>query len=1535
MVGDAAQSRESVARVRLNRIFTKKLGSSPSISASVATGANAQTEDHTVTIYTPEGAMMRRVSPFGLPCTVLAALLVAVSPVRGDEKLDKLMEEGKYEKAIEYAEEKVPAGDRTVDFWLKLSWAYQKAQGVEGAAAKAKKCLESAQKVNPSDPMVYLGFARYEYGQKDYAAAQKHFMKSYLLKRTADAAEGIALSSAKLKEWDKARDAAESAVNLDSTVHTPRLILADLYLKDKDYKGAARQLERIVVKDDSNVKHWKNLALCYEKLGNKAGLAKVDPRIIKLDDKNVTSRKRHAEYALAAKDTVTALKLYKELAILDPEDPKTFKELYAISNARGNAKDATLYLKNYLVLDSTNAEYYRALGDLLYEQKDLDGAIAAYKKTRALDSKARKFYKRYLDALLKKGQKEAAAKVMPAAIAAGEVDAPLYAAVGDIHREKKRYAEAVKMYQGALKSDPKNARVLTALAECQAKAGDAKNAIVTYEQVVLVKADAVDEFRELGRLYEKTGKEEDAIKTYKKYLVKKPSEEAVAKRVGMYEYGQKHYREAIKYLNVVNNPKLQDVAYLVALGDSYYQSKEYNKAAELFEKVRAKKPGPKTLARILKPLGECYEKAGKEKEAAEVYSTYTALPGVSDAELSYRNAFLREKTDKATAAKIYETNTKKFPSDHRNFLRLGLILAEDKGSLEKSARMLQAASRLVDTIPVVWEKLGEVAGKIGWEKTELGAYQQLLKLKPQHLQANKRVGAILLKKKQISQAISNLEMVLTSDAKDVETMLMLADGYLATKRPEQAAQHLRKAMGLRPDDVKIRLDLIAALKAAGKNDAVAKEKAGLAELDKKIIAKDKKNIESRRRLLEYSLAKGDQKTAYELCRELAVLTPKDAKVLRYRYETALKLGRKTEAAGHIRDYLAVKSNDAEAHVTLGNLLYEQKDLDGAMKAYAAALKLDPQAKGFYKNYVDIVLTKKLEDKAVSVIKGAIAAGEADLRAYKALGDIYKKGKQYASAAKMYSQALKMDAKNVAVLTSLAQSQAAGGDIKNATVTYEQVVMMNPKATIEYKALGDLHRRSKKTKDAMEAYKKYLVKVPSDGEVAKVVGLYEHDLKNHKAAIKYLEMVTDGKLKDVTYLAALGDSYFKTGDCAKASTNFAKAWKGKPSSTVLKAILKPLGECYEKMGKTKLAAEAYNAYTKQPGVRDADVAFKDAFLREKSDRATATKIYEGNTKRFPKDHRNFLRLGLLYAANKGTYAKAAQRLKVATALNDTIAEAWETYAEISGKLEHHGTELAAYQKLLKLKPMDLKANRRVGALLLKKNQISQAITNLEMVLTSQPKDVETMLLLADAYEKTKRPGKAIELLQKAKGLKSSDEKIRMQLYKLYDAQGESDKALAEMKGLIDLTKKNEYRAIYANDLIARKKYGEALKVAQDIKAAEPMNVEGMMLIGDIQRMMGKHAEAIETYKAVLFIKDKHAPALYGRGEAYLGLKQVDRATDYFNKAAKANPKYGLAQLGLAKVAKAQNQQALYTKLLNRAKALEPNHPAIRAELTGGK
>lgn len=1466
---------------------------------------------------------------FSVIC-LIAVIFITSSTTFGDDKFDNLIKSGEFKKAIEYAEKNIPAKSRTIDDWLNLGTAHEKAGSPN---EKILICYKNAQTVNPSEPLVYIGLGKCALYEKKYGEAVKHYQRAYILKRSVEAAEGIAIAASKLKNWDKARDAAESAINLDNNVIESRLVLIEIHRQDKDYKSAAEQLEFIVMKEPTSLKYWKRLAVSYEKSNQPEKLKDVDPHIIKLDKKNIKSRQRHAEFLMSKRDIDSAFPLYKELAILTPNDANVFKNLYKIAKDKGQNNDAILYLRNHLALDSSNAVYHKDLGDLLFAKKDFDGALASYRRVLRTDPKVKGFYKKYEKIVLDKKLIIEAIKVITGAIDAKEADAESYIALGNIYKTQKKYLSASAMYTNALKTDTKNVEVLSSLGDCQAKSTKTGDAILTYEQVILLNSNATVEHKILGDLHLKLNKTDKAMSAYKKYLKRVPSDYNVAKTIGFNEYAKKDYKKTIEYLELVKENKLRDTKLLSALGDAYYQSKNYKKSAETFAKIRDSKVSVNVLKTILKPLGESYEKIGDKAKAADAYLAYTKVSGVRDADASYMKAYLREDTDKENAVKMYISNTTIFPKDHRNFLRLGLIYSKEKGALVKSANMLNKASLLSPKDPVIWRTLGEVYGKLKNENKELNAYKKFLAIEPQNLEANRRVGMILLKQKSYTEAIINLEMVSTSAPKDVEVMESLAEGYLKTKRPEKAIDLLVKAKSLKPDKVEIRTKLIKACAAANKKNMADKEKDELAKLDRKIITKDKKNIDSRVRLADYTYTNKAFTTAYKIYKELSVLTPKNKLVFKRLNEIALKNNKKKEAVGYLKKYLALDAKNAKAHVVLGNLLYEQKDHDGALESYRKALKIDPKVKGFYKRYGEIVVNKGLETEAIKVLNKVVSAGEADASTYITLGEIYQKKNNFVSAIKMFQKASEADPKNSAVLTSLAECQAINGNVSEAVITYEQVILINPNAKKEYKALGDLKMKQNKKNDAIKTYKRYLTKVPNDFKIAKTVGLHEYNAKDYQKTIQYLEMVKDEKIKDIPYFTSLGLSYYQLKHYKNAVPFFENARRKNPSIPVLKEIVKPLAVCYEKNAKNIEAADAYLAYTKLPGVKDAEASYKKAFLREKTDKKTAIDMYSLNVKVFTKDHRNFLRLGILYSKDKATLSKSATMLNKASILKPDNSKILLRLGKIYGELNNEDKELVTYKNLLKIEPQSFVANRRVGLILLKQKKYSEAIVNLEIVSASAPKDLEIMLGLAEGYMETKRPENAIELLAKAKRIKKNDPDIGLLLYKLYKQTGKSKQAEAEIKELILLTKDNKLRVAYAKDLIEQNRYDEANALAQQIKKSDPTNIESLMLLGKIQQKQNKLNEAIETYKMISFINEKYAPALCERGNIYLLQSNIDRAKSFFDRSLEADPKYALAHLGLAKVAKSKKNNALYKKHLNKAKALDPRDKEILEEIKG--
>ena len=1459
-------------------------------------------------------------------CFVFFAAFAVIS---AEDQLTALMSEGKFAKAVEYVDQKIPAASRTIDVWLAYAEALDKTQPDKQKAAAA---LAEAQKINPSDPKVYAAMGDFYGRQKNYQEAIKYYQKCYILDRTAKAAEGIAICAARLKIWDKARDAAESAVRLDSTTLESRKILSVIYFNDKDYAGAAVQLEAIVEKVKDDVNYWKKLARCYDELKNREKLMVAASHIVDLDKKDIASRRLLSDYSIEKKDETTAFNLLRELAVLAPDDPKVFKHLYQISSDRGQKKDAVLYLRNFLALDSSDAESYKAMGILEYDQKNYPEALDAFRKALKLSPATTGIYQAYMAMVLEKKLEDEALTIAPKAIASGEIDGPALLALGNIYKKKSQCAQAVVVYQSALKADPKNLGALSSLAECQAQTGKTADALINYQQVVLLNPNANAEFKTLGDLLMSDKKPNEAMDNYRKYLEKSPDDEHVASVVGLYYQSKKQYKDALTFLEKIKEPKLQTVAYHIALGDCYYQTANYTKAAEAYAKARSQQPGHALLKELLKPLADSYEKTNRPLDAAKAYEAYVKIPGISDPDASYKQAFLREAADKIGAIAMYEANILAFPQDSRNFMRLGVLLIEDPAQIAKTIEMLQKASVLAPADPMVWQKLCDAYHSAGNTVKELSAAVKLAALDPNNIDANRRAAHILYKKKQYGQAVPYLEKIAASAPQEAEVLLMLADAYMQTKSPAKAVDIYGKLKDVQPDNVKIWLEYIAACEDAAQNEKVAQAKAGLAELDKKIAAKDPKAIDSRVRLANYLFSKNDFDAAYPVFKELASLTPKEKEVFERLVEIAQKKGLTADVFTYLKQFVVLDPSNAKAHLDLGNTLFDQKNTDGALNEYRTVWKLDPAINGYFQRFGEIVVAKGADEEAMAVLNAAIKSGEADMKMYMTLGKIYQKKKQYAAAIALFKKVSNNDPKNIEVLSFLAECMAGSGDIAGAVLTYEQVVLLNPQASAEYKALGDLQIRQGKTDEAIKAYQKYLEKASSDEKVAKIVGLYKYSKKTYPDAITYLEMVKTPALQNEEYLFALGDSYYQQGNCPKTCIVFSQLRSKKTPETMLKKILRPLGECYEKNGDAVKAADAYEAYTAIPGVSDADASYLKAFLREKTDPKTAEILYQGNIKAYPSDARSFVRLGMMYAASPATYSKATQPLSQASALSPKDATVLLKLAQVWGSLKNEDRELEAYKKLLALDPQNIDASRHAGEILIKKKQYSKAIENLEMVQTVNPQDAEVMLMLSEAYLKTGRQDRGIELLAKAQTLKRDDPELMARLYDLYKETGKTKDAEEVIKQLIALKKDNKFRVMYAEDLVGQKRFDEALAIEGEIEKSDPMNIEGLMIKGKIQSLQNKLDEAIETFKTVSFVNENYAPAQYERGEAYRKQGNIERAESYFRKALQLDAKYAPAELGLARVAKTQNKTGEYQDHMSRAKALAPDSKEIQNEGT---
>jgi tetratricopeptide (TPR) repeat protein len=807
-------------------------------------------------------------------------------------------------KAIENLETAISLDKTNIEAYARLADLYRQ----NSMHDKAKKTYETMMALRPDDPGVYMILGEYNQKAGKYSEALDYFNRSNNLAKSASALEGMAVCARALGQWDKARDAAESALATDQSLTASREVLAEAYVRSGMWREAIPYLEAISGKYPSQIKYWEQLATCYDKTGSVEKRAAADARIISIDSKNTESRMRHSEYSMKKGDQETAYKLYKELSALTPKNASVFKNLYTIASQRKEKEAAALYLKSYLFINPSDAESQRDLGDLQYEKKDYDGALVSYRMAIKINPAIKGFYKRYAEIVIAKGQQAEVINALTGVIKTGEADVGTYTTLGMIYHKKGDFRSAVDMYQKALQLEPQNTDALIALGDCQAAMGSINDAVISYEQAVMMNPKSGIEYKALGDLYIKQKKTEQAINAFKKYLDSGIRDEEIARRVGMYLYDKKSYPDARKYMEMVSGTASIEPAFMFAYGIVCFETGDSEKAVLVLKNMIAKNPKAPSKSEALLMIARSYEKKNDKVSAASYYGQYLDA-GARNADVAFLRANMEEGLNQSIMAeKYYEANIVAYPSDYRNYLSLGLIYSKKKETSVRAVTLLRKVTSLADTIPNVWLELARVYGKMGKTVEELDAYRQYIRKDPQNVEANVRVGLVLVEQGKTSEGMIYLETANTLKPGDIQVMIALAGGYLATKRINEAESLLLKARAAKPD-----------------------------------------NMDIRNQLVKLYMDKGESKKALDEIKEV-VKVNRDTRLLLTYAKLLASDGKFKEAEDAIEDIRASDPENVETLMTLASIQRTRKKFDEAVETYKEIMYID-------QNYVPAIFER--------------------------------------------------------------------------------------------------------------------------------------------------------------------------------------------------------------------------------------------------------------------------------------------------------------------------------------------------------------------------------------------------------------------------------------------------------------------------------------------------------------------------------------------------------------------------------------------------
>jgi tetratricopeptide (TPR) repeat protein len=623
----------------------------------------------------------------------------------------------------------------------------------------------------------------------------------------------------------------------------------------------------------------------------------------------------------------------------------------------------------------------------------------------------------------------------------------------------------------------------------------------------------------------------------------------------------------------------------------------------------------------------------------------------------------------------------------------------------------------------------------------------------------------------------------------------------------------------------------------------------------------------------------------------------------------------------------VDRGDAQAQRKLADILFDGGNKAAALELYRAALALDSSLTSILNRYAKLEAALGKSATAMAALRKVIAAGGADAGTYRALGDLHLARKRYEEAARMYETALREGGETASVLAGLGAIKMKTGDLEGAADAFERATRLEPDTARHYRALGDALAKGGDTTRAVVNYRLFLDKGGRSSAVARRVGAYDFRLRRFEDAARYLALVKGKLAGGEDHLRQLGESYYRIGRYEKAFPPLRTAGHRFRRSPRWPTIIELLIKTYIAMEEYKKATYWVNKYAKAGKRGSPEVAYYQAFLKEQDSPAGARRLYEKNIDDFPRDHRNYLRLGLMEAKSKNTAARGISLLKKAVSLADTIPEAWLEIARAYRQLGKHDDELAALKVFVASEPQHPEANARIGQLMLTKGDTDKALEKLEQAREEASDDPAVLRSLAQGYARTGRYDEAIETLVAAKKKAPRDVSIRRPLVDLYRRTGRTAEALEELEELLKLSRDNATLLVYARLCRREKKYAKAVDAIENIRATDPANVDALMLLGEVLRATERFEEAVEVYKEIAVIEPDNYRALYERAETHLGQNKLNWAKKFFERTLRAKSDFVPAYVGLAKVARLRGDRSGYRANAARARRLDPDHPKL--------
>ncbi|MBP1710623.1 MAG: tetratricopeptide repeat family protein [Deltaproteobacteria bacterium] len=340
------------------------------------------------------------------------------------------------------------------------------------------------------------------------------------------------------------------------------------------------------------------------------------------------------------------------------------------------------------------------------------------------------------------------------------------------------------------------------------------------------------------------------------------------------------------------------------------------------------------------------------------------------------------------------------------------------------------------------------------------------------------------------------------------------------------------------------------------------------EFLKKAVSQNSKDAGVRRILAGIYLKQNRIDEAVSLYEDVLRINPNDTAAMKELARCYLKGNQHDPAIRVLSVLVAKQPQDVETCAMLGLSFSHKKLWEKAAHFYLQALQIEPGNQELRMALAGVYENSGNEDAAAGQYRYIAEHSRDAAAAWKAMGDIYFKKRNYTRAIESYGQAVRIKPQDGAVHANMAAAYAGMGKLKEEMQHLQKAAVLMPDEPVVRFNLAAAYEKRKMTDEAVREYLHVLKINPEDADALERVADLAFKSKKYDQAVHYYEKLGKKYPQKASIFAKMGFAYGEMNQYARSAENYEKAISlGAKDQT----MYNNLAYAYRKMGKEKEAS----------------------------------------------------------------------------------------------------------------------------------------------------------------------------------------------------------------------------------------------------------------------------------------------------------------------------------------------------------------------------